>query len=482
MRVFSFVNICYNLLIFYNFFQHIYGKNYSFEKFWTYFAKLSMIKFLGVMNVKKVLLLVSCILMLCTVTVFGFTDVDENSDYYEAINYMYENGIVVGYGDDIFKPDNPISYNELVVILTRFSDNYDKFKKVFDLPHPHWATSYLIFARTEGWLNASEMYYGNAEECMQPIPKSVALRAIVGLNGLELYNYRFYEKNIADIDDCISEDVQNAVMYAYVTGLIDIDENNNVGVNDNITRAEVCKLLYDLRKLKEANELKVIVPEMIQDLDIVFIEEISDKGRLFVINELTWFPVDVIKEFNARGWTLYITNNSLLQSYTGSYFPELRSAVGLCDYNGKEIWVSYTLLMNIQSTLMHEFGHFVEGAYCNKPTDKSVLRKLYNEEQKGISEFSKNDYCETNTTEFFAEAFKAYTAYAYYLDIPERDESYQKLAPKTYEYFTELFMKIDDGFKAKVENKAIEEEINNSMGDAEEKSNDGIKENNSKVS
>ena len=405
----------------------------------------------------------SCILMLCTVTVFGFTDVDENSEYYEAVNYMYENGIIGGYGDDTFRPNNPISYNELAVILTKSSDSYEKYLTVFDLPHPHWATSYLIFVRTQGWLNVSEMHYGNAEDCMQPIPKSIALRGIFGMYGLEFYNYRFYEKDVADIEECISEDGQNAVMFAYELGLIDVDEENKLGVNNNITRGEVCQIIYDLKKIKDTEGLKVTVPDIIKDLNIVYKEEMSDSNKIFVINELAWFPVEIIKEFNERNWTLYITNKSLLDAYTGDYFPELRSAVGLCDYENKEIWVSYTWLINITTTIMHEFGHFVEYVYCDNPKDRTAIYDLYHTEKNGLSEYCSRDYCETSKTEFFAEAFRNFTAYAYYLDIPEKDEGYQKLAPKTYEFFKELFMEIDKDFKEKVENQMAEEEITNEL-------------------
>ncbi len=425
---------------------------------------------------RKVLFLVSAILLFSCVTVYGFTDVDESSEYYEAVNYMYENGIVGGYGDDTFRPDNPISYNELAVILTRSSDIYEKYLTVFDLPHPHWATSYLIFVRTQGWFNVSEMYYGNAGECNNLVSKSMALRGIFGMFGLELYNYHFYEKEIADIEECQSENAQNAVMLAYVLGFIDVDENNKLGVNDNITRGEVCKLIYDLYKLKETGGINVIVPQIVEDLDIVFIEPVSEKGELQVINELAWFPMDIIKEFNDRNWTLYITNSNLFEVYKGPYFSELNSAVGLCDYNRKEIWVNYTLLININSTLMHEFGHFVKHTYFDTVSDETIIYRLYTEEKKQLTELCGRDYCETNSSEFFAEAFKKYTAYVYSLGLEDKEENYKNLAPKTYDFFTKFFMEIDKGFKHKREQKAIsEEEITNEFKEVtEEKSNETI--------
>ena len=400
----------------------------------------------------------SCILLFSCVTVFGFTDVDENSEYYEAVNFMYEKGIIGGYGDGTFRPDNPISYNELAALLTKSSDIYDKYLTVFDLPHPHWATSYLIFARTQGFFNVSEILYGKAEECVKPISKGMALRGMFGMLGLEMYDYRFYELDIADIEECESDNVKNAVVLANVLGLIEKDENNELGVSENITRGEVCNILYELLEMKEKGELKVVAPEIIEDLNIVLDDNISEKGKIHIINELAMMPLDIIKKFNQMNWALYVTNKDLSDIYDISGDPDLRNAVGLCSYRNKSLYVTYKILLNMTPTLLHEFGHFAEYAYFNTVSDESRIKNLYEEEKVKLTDICGRDYCETNDAEFFAEAFKNYTAYIYYLRLSDRKYEFENFTPETYKFFTDFFTTIDKGFKEDIEQLIVVEE------------------------
>ncbi len=47
----------------------------------------------------------------------AFTDVPENHWAYKSINYAYENGIINGYGNGLFKPNNEVKYSEAITIL-----------------------------------------------------------------------------------------------------------------------------------------------------------------------------------------------------------------------------------------------------------------------------------------------------------------------------------------------------------------------------
>lgn len=47
----------------------------------------------------------------------AFVDISENHWAYKAINYAYENGIINGYGNGLFKPDNEVKYSEAITIL-----------------------------------------------------------------------------------------------------------------------------------------------------------------------------------------------------------------------------------------------------------------------------------------------------------------------------------------------------------------------------
>lgn len=54
---------------------------------------------------------------LSTITLAGFTDVDMNHDYFDAISYLESVEFVSGYSDSTFKPDNPITRGELTKMV-----------------------------------------------------------------------------------------------------------------------------------------------------------------------------------------------------------------------------------------------------------------------------------------------------------------------------------------------------------------------------
>ena len=50
-----------------------------------------------------------------------FTDLDEDSWYYQAVNWAAGTGAVLGTSEDTFSPDEPITREQLAVILYRYA-------------------------------------------------------------------------------------------------------------------------------------------------------------------------------------------------------------------------------------------------------------------------------------------------------------------------------------------------------------------------
>ncbi len=85
----------------------------------------------------------------------SFTDVAETSAYYEAINSLVGNGVINGYEDGTFKPDNTITRAEFSKLLatssapsgTAFTATTTKFPDVADSTSPSaWAIPYISYA------------------------------------------------------------------------------------------------------------------------------------------------------------------------------------------------------------------------------------------------------------------------------------------------------------------------------------------------
>lgn len=87
-----------------------------------------------------------------------FTDVDipQNSWYGLALMNLDLLGIVKGYEDGTFRPNQPVSRAEFVVLLSRVHE-LEAWEKSFpDVPKTHWAYDAIAAAGAAGWINGYE--------------------------------------------------------------------------------------------------------------------------------------------------------------------------------------------------------------------------------------------------------------------------------------------------------------------------------------
>ncbi len=83
-----------------------------------------------------------------------FNDIADNLWYSKAIGYMEESGIIYGYPDGSFKPNQPITRAELTSIVTRFKGLSEVLFKTFnDVKPGHWAGDSIGYAAGKGWVS-----------------------------------------------------------------------------------------------------------------------------------------------------------------------------------------------------------------------------------------------------------------------------------------------------------------------------------------
>lgn len=86
----------------------------------------------------------------------SFTDVESADWYNNAVSTATQAGIVNGYEDGTFRPNNPITRAEFAAIASRFAnvpfDGEDMFSDITG----HWAAANINEAATVGWINGYE--------------------------------------------------------------------------------------------------------------------------------------------------------------------------------------------------------------------------------------------------------------------------------------------------------------------------------------
>ena len=217
---------------------------------------------------KRAISLFLAMIMVLTVVPFagaaarGFSDVPRNHWAYKEIMDMAERGIIVGYNDGKFRPNNRVTRAEFAKIMIAAADvDIDKrsVKQTFqDVPRSHWAFYYVEYAKPylTGYKSGNRYNY----KPDQPAVREDIAVAMVRLLGLD-------KKEDADLDelnkfrdeDDISPNLRSYIAIAVETGLMK-GSNNYFRPQDPITRAEAASLLHRALIERDGDEDKIVFP------------------------------------------------------------------------------------------------------------------------------------------------------------------------------------------------------------------------------
>ncbi len=86
-----------------------------------------------------------------------FTDVAYGSWYYNYVSYVYKKGIVTGYENHTFAPDDKITRAEFATIMQRYKNLELNEEATFgDIEKSYWAVSYIGACKTAGLIDGYE--------------------------------------------------------------------------------------------------------------------------------------------------------------------------------------------------------------------------------------------------------------------------------------------------------------------------------------
>lgn len=178
-----------------------------------------------------------------------FSDVPESDYYYEAISFLAENNIIKGVTSTEFAPDSPLTRAMLVTLLGRL-ENAEPDSKVTaftDVPENEWYSEYVAWAAENGLVK------GYSEKIFAPNDKVTEEQAIVIIDRycekfnifltLGSYSYSYYDQ----ISDYAVESVNKLSSAGIFTGH---RGDNILDPKANATRAFVAELIARVVKLK----------------------------------------------------------------------------------------------------------------------------------------------------------------------------------------------------------------------------------------
>lgn len=192
----------------------------------------------------------------------SFTDVPRSHWAYKEITAMAEKGIIKGYEDGKFRPNNHITRAEFAKIMIAAAGidiNKRDLKQTFeDVPKWHWAFYYVEYAKPylTGYKSGSRYTYK---------PDQYAVREDIAVALVRLLGYdRNHKPDLSVVSRFKDDEKISPALRPYIAISIQTDlmkgYNGYFRPQDEITRAEAASLLYRALIDKHSDEDKVVFP------------------------------------------------------------------------------------------------------------------------------------------------------------------------------------------------------------------------------
>ena len=192
-------------------------------------------------------------------TVTGFPDVLRAHDSYVAISHLNETGVISGYQDGTFKPDNPINRAEVLKIILKGSgiDSPSDFGNVNfpDFKKEDWFAPYVMKAHSLGIVKGNDTD-GTFAPARQ-VNKAEFLKMLLMANNIKTEALQVTEDVSADV----SKDAWFApyMNYAFQVGIISQNSQGLLEPAKPLTRGEVTGMMYLLILIKSSKDTQFLL-------------------------------------------------------------------------------------------------------------------------------------------------------------------------------------------------------------------------------
>jgi hypothetical protein len=187
----------------------------------------------------------------------AFTDLPREHVNYVAINYLATEGIVKGYADGTFKPDNNVNRAEALKII--LAGNKIEIPLAVetvsftDMTVSDWFAPYVETAKLKGIVS------GNPDGTFtagRNVARADYLKMLLSVNGFKTENWTG-EQLFTDV----ASDAWYApyLNYAGQAGLILPDANNNLFPAKELTRGEVAEIFYLLAVIRNGSDTQFLL-------------------------------------------------------------------------------------------------------------------------------------------------------------------------------------------------------------------------------
>ncbi len=293
---------------------------------------------------KKIIIGTAIIGAIITNTSFAeFSDVPSTHWGYEAIEKMQSDGILSGYVDGTFRPNNNINLAEFATIFTKiFELPKDSESNYFsEVPTTHWAKSSIEAVRK--YINP---YYDSIGEAMGfdgysymdgitgdlEMTREAFVYAVSKIYGYDENGYSLGEEKslFADYDEIL---FPKETVLAYKNGVISGEVINGltyIRPTRHITRAEASAIFRNLLKSEEKR-----VQNRNQDAELTLaIEKMTDSLKAGDFDTVKTLIYDTANVLENKYFTISDENMESLRAIVKQYFKKFEYEVSETGFDG----------------------------------------------------------------------------------------------------------------------------------------------------
>lgn len=215
---------------------------------------------------KIITFLIVCTMLFNTVSFASFDDIDVSSSVGNSIVQLTNLGIISGFNDGTFRPDQTLTRAQFAKIAVYMLGKQEdaaalSANTVFsDVDASHWASGYVNYISSQGIINGYPDGTFGAEDSITYAQALTILIRLLGYNGEDL-GYKWPE--------------------GYVTkaGALGITSGMNFGIYENVTRGNAAYVIYNtlLADKKEGSQVKLLSSTSVEGV-VIYADSEIDAG------------------------------------------------------------------------------------------------------------------------------------------------------------------------------------------------------------
>ncbi len=172
------------------------------------------------------------------------TDIDSSKNK-SAILYLADKGVLAGYPDQTFKPNNVVNRAELLKILTASLGVSDlSGRNCFPDVTDQWFAPYVCYAKSRGWVSG---YADGTFRPSEPVNKVEAIKMLVNAQGYKLDSANGH----LGYTDVSSLDWYAPYVQASKSRNLLEEQTGNLGVSSGMTREKIAEIVYRATYVRE---------------------------------------------------------------------------------------------------------------------------------------------------------------------------------------------------------------------------------------